>query len=58
MDEERERVVIIIILGNLEKTIIHRPVSVVVVYQCPISDVMYTGDNEALFVLVHAMLDC
>ena len=31
---------------------------VVVVYQCSISNVMYTGDIEALFVLVHALLDC
>ena len=32
--------------------------SVVVVYQCSISNVMYTGYIEALFVLVHAVLDC
>ena len=28
---------------------------VVVVYQCSISNVMYTGDIEALLVLVHAV---
>ena len=31
---------------------------VVVVYQCSISNLMYTGDIEALFVLVHAVLNC
>ena len=30
-------------------------VLVVVVYQCSISNVMYTGDIEVLFVLVHAL---
>ena len=30
----------------------------VVAYQCSISNVMYTGDIEALFALVHAVLDC
>ena len=32
--------------------------AVVVVYQYFISNVMYTGDIEALYVLVHALLDC
>ena len=32
--------------------------SVVVVDQCSISNIMYTGDIEALFVLVHAVIDC
>ena len=31
---------------------------VVVVYQCSISNVMYIVDIEALFVSVHAVLDC
>ena len=31
---------------------------VVVVYQGSISNVMYTGDIEALFILVHAEIDC
>ena len=31
---------------------------VVVVYQCSISNVMFIVDIEALFVLVHAVLDC
>ena len=30
----------------------------VVVYQCSISNVLYIGDIEELFVLVHAVLDC
>ena len=30
----------------------------VVVYQCSIGNVVYTGDIEALFVLVQAVLDC
>ena len=30
---------------------------VVAVYQCSISNVMYTGDIEAYFVVVHAGLD-
>ena len=34
------------------------PFIVVVVYHCSISNVMHTGDIEALFVLVHAVLDC
>ena len=33
-------------------------VNVVVVYQCSTSNVMVTGDIEALFVLVDAVLDC
>ena len=32
-------------------------VYVVVVYQCSISNVMYTEDIEALFVVVHAVFD-
>ena len=28
------------------------------VYQCCISNIMYTGDIEAPFFLVHAVLDC
>ena len=33
-------------------------IHVVVVYQCSSGNVMYTGDIEALLVLVHAVLDC